>query len=301
MLRLSLPALVLWASALSAQPTPKSLLWRVSREGSVSTSYLYGTIHSRDNRAFQFGDSVMPAMARCSIVAGELDLEATRSSMSGLLGSMMLPDDQRLEDLYRKKDWKVVDAALKERFGPMATMLYRMKPFYVLALMTEGTEDGQGHSRMLDDELMVRGRNNGQRVIGLETMEEQFKAMDAIPLKEQANMLLHQVKEGKGEEQLDRMLEAYAMQDLDALFVVMEQQGGIPEAMEKALFTDRNHRMVQRLDSLMRMGEQVFFLVGAGHLPRANGLVELLRLRGYSVDPVFSVATRREEDVEQDR
>ncbi len=302
MRRLSLLTILLSTCGLFAQPTPKSLLWRVSGKGAVSPSYLYGTIHSRDERAFMFGDSVLPALARCSIVAGELDLEATRASMAGLLGFMLLPNDQRLEDLYRKKDWKLVDAALKERFGPMANMLFRMKPFYVMALMTEGgSTEGEGRQRMLDDDLMERGRTNGQRVIGLETVQEQFKAMDAIPLKDQANMLLQHVKGGEGSAQLDRMLEAYARQDLDALFVVMGEQGGIPQAMEKALFTDRNQRMVHRLDSLMQRGEQVFFLVGAGHLPRTNGLVQLLRSRGYTVEPVFSVATRREEELEQDR
>ena len=54
-------------------PLPHSLLWRIQASGTSAASYLYGTVHSKDDRAFQFGDSVLPALDRCAIAAGELD------------------------------------------------------------------------------------------------------------------------------------------------------------------------------------------------------------------------------------
>lgn len=300
MLRLFTGSLILWSALVLGQGTPSTLLWRVTGPNATGASYLYGTIHSRDDRAFQFGDSVLPALDRCRVVAGELDLDHAVKDLAGLMAHMTLPGDQRLLDLYRPKDRKVVEKALNDRFGPMAAMLQRMKPFYVMALLSEG-DAGDGRERMLDDHLMERGRTNGQRVIGLETMEEQLNAMDAIPVKDQAAMLLDQVKRSSDGRQLDDMLNAYAAQDLDKLYAAMGDGEEIPEALVKALFTDRNERMAHRLDSLIRSGETVFFLMGAGHLPRDRGLVALLRARGYQVEPVFSVAHRREEETAPQR
>ena len=58
----------LWSSA--QEELEHSLLWRISTPGVERASYLYGTVHSRDQRAYQFGDSVLPALDRCAIVAG---------------------------------------------------------------------------------------------------------------------------------------------------------------------------------------------------------------------------------------
>ena len=78
-------------------PLPHSLLWRIQASGTSAASYLYGTVHSKDDRAFQFGDSVLPALDRCAIAAGELDLSADKelgkalfTTMPGIAGRMQL-------------------------------------------------------------------------------------------------------------------------------------------------------------------------------------------------------------------
>ena len=37
----------------------KNLLWKISKDG-ILNSYLYGTMHLRNKRVFEFGDSFMP-------------------------------------------------------------------------------------------------------------------------------------------------------------------------------------------------------------------------------------------------
>ncbi|MEO8589716.1 MAG: TraB/GumN family protein [Flavobacteriales bacterium] len=284
-----IPLLLAVASLeLSAQGTPKTLLWRISGVGLQRASYLFGTVHSTDERAFRFGDSVAVAAGRVDVVAGELDIDATGEQAMELLELVRLPDDKRLEDLYRKKDWRVVEKAIKERLGYQAAFVMRIKPFFVIAMMG-GPEKGTEHTEMLDDELMDTARTHGQRVIGLETVEEQVSAMDVLSLEEQAAMLLESIKNGGSESGLDDLLDAYAAQDLDRLVATTMEQEGMPAGLERSLLIDRNTRMAHRMDSIMRGGETAFFAVGAAHLPRDTGLIALLREKGYTVDPVFSV------------
>ena len=125
MLRLLTGSLILWSALVLGQGTPSTLLWRVTGPGTTGASYLYGTIHSRDDRAFQFGDSVLPALDRCRVVAGELDLDHAVKDLAGLMTHMTLPGDQRLLDLYRPKDRKVVEKALKVRMMPTTFLVDR--------------------------------------------------------------------------------------------------------------------------------------------------------------------------------
>ncbi|MBK7100285.1 MAG: TraB/GumN family protein [Flavobacteriales bacterium] len=242
---------------LGAQPLEQTLLWRIGSQKGGASSYLYGTMHTKDERAFQFGDSVLPALDRSTVVAGELDL-AIGDQGIGLLKRMWMPNGKQLKDLYRKKDWIRVEKALNERLGMAAPMLYRVKPMFVEAMLSESTMGG-ARSQVLDEYLQVRARDLGKRVIGVETIDEQLGAMDALTVKEQAKMLLDHVDHDGYPKELDAMLDAYAAQDLEGLLGAAEKSGSMPKAMEQALITERNTRMVHRMDSLLQGGEGMFF------------------------------------------
>lgn len=49
-----------------------SLLWQISGNGLASPSFLFGSAHVKDNRAFQFSDSVMLALEACDLFALEI-------------------------------------------------------------------------------------------------------------------------------------------------------------------------------------------------------------------------------------
>ena len=279
------------ALAAHGQPPPKALLWSITAPGSVDTSYLYGTVHSRDERAFHMVGRVEERLVEARTVAGELDLEASRKAGLQLMGAMMLPDGATLESLYRKKEWKELEPFLRRELGAMAPLFMRMKPFFVLATLSEAAMP-QDRPRVLDDHLLSTAQEQGQRVIGLETLQEQLRALDVLPLKEQATMLLDQARRNDHRQQLEELMQAYMAQDLEALMAITERSGGMPAELERALLTERNERMVQRMDSVMRVDERAMFLVGAAHLPGEQGIIEGLKGRGWMVRPV---ATRPEE------
>src|ERR1041384_5121196 len=55
---------VLVTSCLIAHPK-SSLLWKITGNGLKSPSYLYGTVHSFDNRAFTFAKLAESRIAQC--------------------------------------------------------------------------------------------------------------------------------------------------------------------------------------------------------------------------------------------
>jgi uncharacterized protein YbaP (TraB family) len=284
-------ALVLFAGTLGAQTLPAALLWRIVPAQGGDTSFLYGTMHSTDDRAYTHVAMVQEVLPRCAIVAGELDLSGAGNVALGLMDRLMLPAGTELKSLYSRKQWKRLEPALRDRLGAMmAPMMGRMKPFFILATLAQG-DMAADHARMLDDALMEDGRKLNKRVIGLESVEEQMAALDAIPLDEQARLLYDHVLGDGSSDDLDALHDAYAMQDLDRIWRLTNEATTASAAFEKALLTDRNHLLVHRMDSVMAKDGSALFLIGAAHLPGPKGLLEGLRERGHTVVPVLPVST----------
>jgi uncharacterized protein YbaP (TraB family) len=277
---------VLLATAIGARAQyDQSLLWHITADDGRH-GYVYGTVHSRDARAYRFAGHVMEVTDRVNTVAGELDPQEAAGGMLAMMGAMMLPDDMRIPDLYKKKkDRELVEQAMREKLGPLATMFMRMKPFFVMATMAEQNL-GTDHEMILDAHLLSHAQEQGRRVIGLETMREQLRAIDAATLQEQADMLLEHVRKGGEVGAMEDMLNAYAAHDVPALVRTAADAGTLPRTMESALIVERNRVMAHRMDSVLRADTSALFVIGTLHLPGAEGVVALLHARGYQVEPV---------------
>lgn len=276
------------------QEQPKSLLWRISGADGQERGHLYGTVHSMDERAYQLGDSVVPALGRATVAAGELDfgMQGQAELMKVMMTIARLPDGMELKDLYSRKDWKVVEPALQAQLGPMSALVQRLKPIFA-ASMLSGEASANDRAQMLDLYLLEGAAANGKTVIGLETAQEQLRAMDAMPLPEQAQLLLDAVKDPDlMEREMNDLLDAYAAQDLDKLMAVCGNADRYSAVFQTVFLDERNVRMVHRMDSLMRTGPTFFFAVGAAHLPGPAGTIEGLRAKGWTVQPVISAHTR---------
>jgi uncharacterized protein YbaP (TraB family) len=277
---------LLTCPGLYSQWTANAMLWRITRASQEDTSYLYGTMHSTDDRAFRHVADAQAVLPRCATVAGELDLTEVGNVAISLMDRLMLPEGTELGALYTPRQWKRLEPALRAALGPvMAPMLQRMKPFFILATLSQG-DMAADRPRMLDDALMQEGRGLGKRVVGLETVNEQMAALDAIPLDEQARLLYDHVLGKERGDDLNALHDAYAAKDLERIRRLTNEASTASAAFEKALITDRNHILVQRMDSVMRADGSALFLVGAAHLPGPEGLVNGLRALGHMVQPV---------------
>jgi uncharacterized protein YbaP (TraB family) len=128
-------------------------------------------------------------------------------------------------------------------------------------------------------------KQKGMEVIGLETIKEQMDVFEKIPLKTQATMLYKELSSEKveGENQLDDMIELYARQELDSLYLLTST--GMDSETNKHLLVVRNHNMADRMEPIMKK-KPMFVGVGAAHLPGKEGVIDLLRKKGYTVRAV---------------
>jgi uncharacterized protein YbaP (TraB family) len=125
-------------------------------------------------------------------------------------------------------------------------------------------------------------------VKGLETMSFQMSIFDSIPYTLQAKQLLRYVENfGKNEEQNEfaEMMQAYRNQELSKLEAITKKEDGGMEGFTQILLYNRNKDWVEKLQTMMPT-QSLVVAVGAGHLPGNQGVIDLLRKKGYKVEPV---------------
>ena len=268
----------------ASSQTENCLLWKITSSKSAETSYLFGTIHSNDSLLNTFDSTWWNAFNSCETMASEVNMTDMNEILASFSTSMM--KDHVLSDFYSETEFERVQKFMLEHLDPMsATIVSKMKPFYIMAAIMElPTSDGP-YLEIMDMRLQMLAKENGKSVIGLETSTEQAASIDVISLEEQAKLLLEYVDHGHEMNTDLKVMESfYLKQQLDSL-ASMEMQSEIPEALMASLLEGRNIRFVEKLIPFINDGS-VFCGVGALHLPGNTGLIAQLRKRGFQVEPV---------------
>ena len=290
LVRLARRAMLLLAAGLLAgvpaaaeEPFAVGRLWQVDAPG-VPPSYVFGTFHLPDPRVAPLPPSVTTLLPDIEILAVELLPE----QLAGLDPSFpMLPDGQGLDDLVAPEIYAALAEMAAER-GLPATVVQRMRPVFATTLLGLPRDVLLRHltGRPGVDQILVDlASQRGIRVVPLERIEEQLKAF-AIIDNAGPEMLadfvaqrdaLPAVYEGMVESYLSGEILHFTRDQLSLL-----GGGAVDDRIVAALLYNRNRRMVDRMEPILQRGHAMI-AVGAMHVPGANGILDLLAQRGYTV------------------
>ncbi len=274
-----------------AMPFSDGVLWRVERADGVA-SYVFGTLHSTDERITALPQPVSDAFAASQTLAIECILD--NPAIFKISRAMLLPGGERLDasmsaaQVARLKD---VSADYHMPF----TMVTRFKPWGAMMLFSVPPSEhlrAAGGLKPLDERLRAEAEAAGKTVLGLETVDEQIDTLDGMVPADQMLMLDSTLQDtGQIERVFAGLRDAYLARDLVAVYGLLNAEKsddatGAVSRFEQRLIIDRNRRMVERMDKLLRQGK-AFVAVGALHLPGSHGILQLLSDEGYQVTRVY--------------
>lgn len=261
-----------------------SLFWEISGNGLTENSYLYGTMHTQDERAFQFKEGVMDAFNHAAIYAMELNMDSL--DQAALLSKLIMDSTYSLKTLLTADEYAVVSDFFRDSLGQALFIFERMQPLFTTQMVALRDLEAQ-QTDALDIYFFKEAKKQKKQTIGLEKTMEQIDAFSAVPYELQAKGLVDAVADyGKeGELDMDVMMDYYAEGNLDKL-LEMTIEDEDDEEMAK-IFNDiflvkRNYNMADRAEPYIKKGS-TFIAVGAAHLPGEEGIIKLLRKKGYKV------------------
>lgn len=276
---------VLFSFSVSAQYT--SLLWKISGNGLQKPSYLFGTMHTSDKRVLNMSNAAMPYFAEANMYAMELDPK--ESFNLSLVSKLMMGKGHSLKAMIPEREYQILDSIVKQQVGFSMKLFDNIAPIFVMTILqTAGIESGdssQKGEQVLDLFFYEKAKKAKKKTMGIETVDEQLDALNTLSYQEQADMLVEELRKYENSEDvMQEMVRHYLAQNLDSL-LLLNDKDPMPEKFYKALITDRNRRMANRIADFTAK-QQVFIAVGALHLPGEKGVIELLRKKGFLVEAV---------------
>lgn len=279
-----LPLLFAGTSFAQTAHSNYNLLWRISGKGLTKPSYLFGTMHVKDRRVFDFSDSVMLAMQNCWAFALETHPDTIIKKMFLTIGSP--PTNSRsVRSMLGKEDYDKLAARFQKKNGyPMGDI----DPIQAESMLKPEREKPDDKATFIDAFLFGVARSLSKNIYGLEDAAAQYNDYfgDNSPqLKTRITNMLEDDDEEAQLDDLDELITAYSTGNLGN---IVEMLGD--EKLNDSILIVRNKVMVKSM--LMYMETQpLFTAVGVAHLPGDNGIIALLRARGYTLTPVTATFT----------
>jgi uncharacterized protein YbaP (TraB family) len=184
----------------------QGLFWKAESPNSKPI-YLFGTIHTDDNRVTNFSPAVKEALQASDVFM--METLAPNDPSVFLMQDTNLQNiltEQELDQLYALSEFHVMhrDAAV------------RMKP-WLLAVVFDSHKPLTPFAQ--DNLLMTQAEDYGKTVIGIEDTQEHFGVMDSFSLEEQVTMLRAVLKRSDADKQRDfeHLISAYLAGDSEKI------------------------------------------------------------------------------------
>jgi uncharacterized protein len=275
---------LLWSSATLADG--QHVFWEVT--GKHNTVYLLGSVHLLHST-----DRALPAVTEAAYldaetIVEELDIFAAAAEMSGgaALALQVLPEGKTLAGVLGPE----LHAQLQKVAAPLhidTDFMTRMQPWFVAMQVTQARLMRAGFSPLdgVDYQLALRAQRDSKPLRGLETATEQLSVFANLMLDEQREFLRATLDEPDVAKELTKITDVWRRGDLAQLEALLRTGAAESPEFFKALTTDRNLRWIPQIEVMLAHPQDDYLVVtGALHMVGDDGLVELLRRKGYKVE-----------------
>ena len=276
-------------------------MWKVT-DSEGHTIYLFGTIHTGDERNEIAMEKIIPTLDKCDALAVEFDLveyENNVDMQKETVQTFLYTDGKLITDVMPEELYNQ-SVALMKQAGVYSKMLdhYNLPFWFTLveqAMMMQYSDLDSDYA--MDSQLIAHAYDNDQPVYSVESAKLQYDLINSMS----DELCLVGIEEMLGETETcgEDILEMYTLWlsgDEDGLRTfITEDEEPDPElyspelvqqaeAFNKALGPDRNDGMFLKVKEYLASGKTVFFAVGAAHMVGEHGLLELLTDAGYTVE-----------------
>ncbi len=261
-----------------------SIIWQISGPGIEHPSYLAGTIHLICEKDFTLDKRMVSAISHAKQIYLELDMD-DQSEMAAVMAGMV--SKKSLKERLSTAQYKQL-SDLVEKYTDFSINLFdKTELFGISSMLTMAAMDCP--IKTVDIELMTLAQKSNLPVYGLEAAAEQIALFEILSPKKSDDPWSDEEMAAFGllPELIDQLVQLYNDQDVSAMYdmtrdMMLEAENG--EIMLQALLDKRNMNWVEKMPGIVKESP-TFFAVGAGHLGGTNGVINLLRQKGLTVEP----------------
>lgn len=264
--------------------TESSLLWKIENPNLKTESYLFGTMHLIEKEYYVFPKKIEKLLSKSDELIMELAGIPTQTEAlqlvqlkEGSLFDYFTPQQTDTILFWAKNELHVNEDFLKANFS-------KLKPFILIQLQTQLQFKGKTESYEMNIQSIAKSHKLEMK--GLETIEQQLNFFENLPKNELTELVMEGFRNNSKSRELTRkMQQVYVRQNIDSLFLLFQQEGGILEKQQAAFLDERNQTWIPKITKEIA-SKKCFIAVGAGHLGGPNGIIRLLQKEGFTLTPI---------------
>lgn len=254
-----------------------SLLWRFYHPLTECGGYIFGTMHVKDLRAFGRIDELQNILLEGHHLYIETNLDLANSPMAQR--AFTLPENLQLSNYLSPKALAKCRSMLLRSFDLDIMQYNKLHPMAVSGAITTSILS-KDESVSLDHYLWNLAKSMNIHHDGIETIEEQLAIFKSMNIERQLNAIVQISKNpSKFRKKLLSLIRDYQSENIRALISKSKKGMGRDKVR---LLKERNFIMAHRISALS-VKHSAIFAVGAGHLAGKNGILNLMKQKGYVV------------------
>jgi len=271
------------AAAQNLPVQSKTFLWTTSSR--TATVHLLGSVHMASPEVYPLDPRIESAFDQAEALVLEMTLDpAAQVQMAQTLASAgTYPAGDTIDLHLDREALDLLQQRLKKSAAPFNTMR-SFRPWFAALVFTLDELRRLGYRADLGIDVYFAGKaKNRKRLLGLETGDEQVALFAGMTEAAQEQMLKEALTrlDGLGE-YMRRALQAWRAGDARAVdeLLVSPIRRDYPEMYQK-IFAERNRKMAAAVEGYLKGAGVYFVVVGSGHLTGPDGILDLLRGKGY--------------------
>jgi uncharacterized protein YbaP (TraB family) len=275
------------AGALFTHPSAQSraFAWKATKGSGLV--YLVGSVHMLTSDFYPLAPSLDVAFKDSDLLVEEANLAEMLSpnTQFTLLSRGMLPAGQTIDTVISPATL----ALMNKHSGPLGMPIEALKQFkpWFLAMTIEAAEwqkAGFDAELGLDKHFFDRAQIDNKMIQGLETTEFQISLFDGMTKDQQDHFLAETLKSIETETaSVGKLAAAWKAGDAATVErMVLADVKSDPVVYERLLVA-RNRTWLPKIEALFSRPRHAFVVVGAAHLVGPDGIVAVLKAKGYQV------------------
>ena len=285
----ALTAVAVSAALLCSQSAAAaSSVWKVSK----GDDYLYvaGSVHILPESALQ----VPAEFSQAYQDADSLVLEAKvppaddQAAQLAMLKAMSFSAGEKLSDKLSPAVYQKL-AAYFAQYGVQINQLDGFKPGFIsLQMMAIEMQKHKFSTEGVDSQFSKRAETDGKPQHYLETLDSQIALLAAMGEGFEDAFIELSLQQSKDfAAYFDTMLQSWRSGDLQQIDAeVIQPIRQLDEQMYQSMLAKRNQAWLPQIEQMFGNSETELVLVGAGHLPGADGVLTLLQNKGYQLQQI---------------
>ncbi len=271
----------------SLQAQENSVLYKISGNGLTEPSYMMGIINFFPADKFKVPTEVDEAMDNCEVFATKTMMnaktqkkfnQAVKIPNDGWINDYLTDDELNQLRLLLLLDFEVKEHAYHDFYS-------RLQP---IILVPTTTALNLGDNIVYTEQMLHHiAKKHGLKIAGLGTIQEEIDAFKKFPIEDQVEALKHTVNNfydhiNEYNELVNDYLER---QDLEKVKNDTFKATNESKEFKKVYYDARALDWLPNIEDMMK-NKPTFFALGAPYLVGQVSLIELLRTKGYKVEPV---------------